>query len=61
MIKMCIDLRNSYFKNLNDVEFVLEYNKKVTLENITDIAFDKEKYEQAIETAKLNNELELIL
>ena len=58
---MCIDLRNSYFKNLNDVEFVLEYNKKVTLENITDIAFDKEKYEQAIEAAKLNNELELIL
>lgn len=58
---MCLDLRNSYIKNIDELEFIITYNKNITMENIKEIAFNKELYQEAKEKANESLEVELLL
>lgn len=57
---MCIDLRNSYITTIDQAEEFIKY-LKVSDEELIDIAFNKAKYDEAVERVNKYHEVELLL
>ena len=60
MIKMCIDLRNSFITSVKEAEDFIKY-LKVSDDELISIAFDEDKYNEAVERVNKWHEIEFLL
>ena len=57
---MCLDLRNSQFKSIDEVETILNDCYNVTEQDIINMKDDRDAIEQALKDAQAYQELALI-